>query len=148
VDDVPFPELLHAPARKICGDIIYYYGEDSNITALFGHQLPDIPAGYDFDFINADALKNRLAVAGKNRHGDRHELSRPGARPQQSAYVFGRAAEDPRPGEGRRGRWWVPNRSKAQSVDNQAEFKASPMRCGEEKQGRARCLEGRRSLRL
>ena len=48
---------------KFAADIIYYYGEDSNITALFGRQLPDIPAGYNFDFVNADALKNRLAVA-------------------------------------------------------------------------------------
>jgi hypothetical protein len=48
---------------KFAADIIYYYGEDSNITALFGGRLPDIPAGYNFDFVNADALKNRLMVA-------------------------------------------------------------------------------------
>jgi hypothetical protein len=47
---------------KFVADVIYYYGEDSNITALFGGKLPDIPAGYNFDFANADALKNRLAV--------------------------------------------------------------------------------------
>jgi hypothetical protein len=43
-------------------DIAYYYGEDSNITALFGEKMPDIPAGYRFDFVNADALVNRLSV--------------------------------------------------------------------------------------
>ncbi len=43
-------------------DVLYYYGEDSNITALFGTKLPDIPAGYGYDFINADALKNMLTV--------------------------------------------------------------------------------------
>lgn len=43
-------------------DIIYYYGEDSNITALFGRNLPDIPPGYDFDFVNTDALLHRLSV--------------------------------------------------------------------------------------
>jgi hypothetical protein len=48
---------------KFVADVIYYYGEDSNITALFGAKLPDIPAGYNFDFVNADALKNRLSVA-------------------------------------------------------------------------------------
>ena len=48
---------------KFVADIIYYYGEDSNITALFPRRLPDIPAGTNFDFVNADALKNRLAVA-------------------------------------------------------------------------------------
>jgi len=48
---------------KFAADIIYYYGEDSNITALFLAKLPDIPPGYNFDFVNADALKNRLSVA-------------------------------------------------------------------------------------
>ncbi len=48
---------------KFAADIIYYYGEDSNITALFLAKLPDIPAGYNFDFVNADALKNCLSVA-------------------------------------------------------------------------------------
>ncbi|MFZ2053937.1 MAG: glycosyl hydrolase [Candidatus Aminicenantales bacterium] len=48
---------------KFVADIIYYYGEDSNITALFLGKLPDIPVGYNFDFVNADALENRLSVA-------------------------------------------------------------------------------------
>jgi len=47
---------------KFVADVIYYYGEDSNVTALFSGKLPDIPAGYNFDFVNADALMNRLAV--------------------------------------------------------------------------------------
>jgi hypothetical protein len=47
---------------KFVADIIYYYGEDSNITALFGLHSPDIPAGYNFDYVNADALINRLSV--------------------------------------------------------------------------------------
>jgi len=47
---------------RFVADVIYYYGEDSNITALFGDKLPDIPAGTNFDFVNADALLNRLAV--------------------------------------------------------------------------------------
>ena len=37
-------------------DILYFYGEDTNLTALFAKSGPDIPAGYNFDYINADAL--------------------------------------------------------------------------------------------
>jgi hypothetical protein len=47
---------------KFVADIAYFYGEDSNITALFLAKLPDIPAGYNFDFVSADALENRLSV--------------------------------------------------------------------------------------
>src|SRR5262249_8561214 len=43
-------------------DVAYFYGEDSNITALFGKKLPDIPEGYNYDFVNADALINVLQV--------------------------------------------------------------------------------------
>jgi hypothetical protein len=49
---------------KFAADILYFYGEDSNITALFGGKSPDVPAGYNFDFVNADALTHRLAVVG------------------------------------------------------------------------------------
>jgi hypothetical protein len=37
-------------------DIIYYYGQDSNITALYADRLPPVPEGYAFDFANAHAL--------------------------------------------------------------------------------------------
>jgi hypothetical protein len=47
---------------KFAADIIYYYGEDNNITALFGNKLPDIPEGYNYDFVNSDALLNLLSV--------------------------------------------------------------------------------------
>lgn len=43
-------------------DIVYFYGEDSNLTAIFHEQGPEIPAGYPFDFINADALIHLLKV--------------------------------------------------------------------------------------
>ncbi len=49
---------------RFVADIAYFYGEDSNITALFGEKMPDIPAGYRLDFVNADALMSRLSVAG------------------------------------------------------------------------------------
>jgi hypothetical protein len=43
-------------------DIVYFYGEDSNLTELFDHSAPPIPAGYGFDYINADALIHELSV--------------------------------------------------------------------------------------
>jgi (4-O-methyl)-D-glucuronate---lignin esterase len=49
---------------KFVADVIYFYGEDSNITALFGNKAPDVPAGYNFDYVNADAIVHRLSVAG------------------------------------------------------------------------------------
>lgn len=45
-------------------DIVYYYGEDNNITGMFGAQLPPVPDGYSFDFINSDALLNLLDADG------------------------------------------------------------------------------------
>jgi hypothetical protein len=45
-------------------DILYFYGEDSNLTGIFGDKAPDVPAGYGFDYINADALIHELAVTG------------------------------------------------------------------------------------
>ncbi len=44
-------------------DIAYFYGEDSNLTALFGKNGPGIPGGYNFDYFNADALIHKLSVA-------------------------------------------------------------------------------------
>lgn len=43
-------------------DIAYLYGEDNNITNLFGRAPPPIPDGFNFDYINADALVNVLTV--------------------------------------------------------------------------------------
>jgi len=47
---------------KFVADIVYYYGEDNNITSLFGRKPPVIPEGYNYDYINADALINVLSV--------------------------------------------------------------------------------------
>lgn len=47
---------------KFVADVAYYYGEDNNITALYGSKMPDVPEGYNYDFVNADALINALAV--------------------------------------------------------------------------------------
>ena len=45
-------------------DLVYFYGEDSNLTAIFADKSPQIPAGYGFDYINADGLIHELAVSG------------------------------------------------------------------------------------
>jgi len=47
---------------KFVADVVYFYGEDNNITALFGQKLPDVPTGYEYDFVNSDALINVLSV--------------------------------------------------------------------------------------
>ena len=49
---------------RFAADIAYFYGEDSNITALYSVKPPEIPEGYSFDYVNADALVNRLSTAG------------------------------------------------------------------------------------
>jgi len=51
---------------RFVADVAYFYGEDSNITALFAKTAPDVPAGYNFDYLNADALIHKLHVAGGN----------------------------------------------------------------------------------
>ena len=43
-------------------DILYFYGEDSNVTAIFAKQSPDVPPGYGFDYVNADALIHMFKV--------------------------------------------------------------------------------------
>lgn len=47
---------------KFVADVVYYYGEDNNITGLFGAKLPNVPEGYNYDFINPHALINLLSV--------------------------------------------------------------------------------------
>ena len=82
---------------KFVADVLYFYGEDSNITALFATKSPDVPAGYNFDYVNADALTRIAGRRGRaHRHAQRHELPRAGARPQQPAHVAAGAAQDPR----------------------------------------------------
>ncbi len=47
---------------RFSADWIYFYGEDSNLTAIFDDKAPPIPAGYGFDYVNADALIHELNV--------------------------------------------------------------------------------------
>ena len=51
---------------RFVADIAYYYGEDSNVTAIFEKHNPQLPEGHNFDFVNADILEHMLRVD----HGD------------------------------------------------------------------------------
>ncbi len=48
-------------------DLIYFYGEDSNLTSIYEHKSPNVPAGYGFDYVNADALIHELKVGPDGR---------------------------------------------------------------------------------
>lgn len=43
-------------------DILYYYGENNNITWISREKLPVIPLGYEYDFANSSALINAIQV--------------------------------------------------------------------------------------
>ena len=45
-------------------DVLYYYGENNNITQVCAQKLPAIPTGYEFDFANATVLKDALQIEG------------------------------------------------------------------------------------
>ncbi len=47
---------------QFVADVAYLYGEDNNVTNLFGASAPAIPTGYNFDFINSDAIINVVTV--------------------------------------------------------------------------------------
>ena len=47
---------------KAVADILWYYGEDNNITGLYSHSFPDIPNGYNFDFANPEVLLKEISV--------------------------------------------------------------------------------------
>src|SRR5260370_20965305 len=46
---------------RFVADIAYFYGEDSNLTAIFAGKSPGVPEGYNFDYINADVLIHKLS---------------------------------------------------------------------------------------
>jgi hypothetical protein len=48
---------------RFAADILYFYGEDSNLTAIFVDSAPNVPAGYGFDYVNADALMHMFHAA-------------------------------------------------------------------------------------
>lgn len=47
---------------KIVADILIFYGDDTNITARYGHgELEKFPKGYNYDFVNSYALLNAIS---------------------------------------------------------------------------------------
>jgi len=48
---------------RFAADVLYFYGEDSNLTAIFVNSAPNVPAGYGFDYVNADALIHMFHAA-------------------------------------------------------------------------------------
>ncbi len=46
---------------KFVADVLYIYGQDHNITSLFGNKLPDVPEDYNYDFLNAGAISKVLS---------------------------------------------------------------------------------------
>jgi hypothetical protein len=48
---------------RFAADVLYFYGEDSNLTAIFVNSAPNLPAGYGFDYINADGLIHMFHAA-------------------------------------------------------------------------------------
>ena len=47
---------------RFAAEVLYFYGEDSNLTAIFMNSAPNLPEGYGFDYINADGLIHVLDV--------------------------------------------------------------------------------------
>ena len=47
-------------------DVLYYYGEDDVVTSLFAHQPPAIPKGYNYDYLNKDALLELITYDGQH----------------------------------------------------------------------------------
>ena len=47
-------------AGKHVADVAYFIGEDA--PKMAGQRKPELPAGYDYDYINADVIQNRLRV--------------------------------------------------------------------------------------
>jgi hypothetical protein len=48
---------------KFVADVLYFYGEDFDISSIFRASTPELPSGYDFDYVNADALAHELFVS-------------------------------------------------------------------------------------
>lgn len=46
-------------------DVLLYYGEDTNVTAKYALEEFSVPAGYNYDFINADGLFDIIVRGGR-----------------------------------------------------------------------------------
>jgi hypothetical protein len=48
---------------KVVADILYYYGENTNITQVFAQKLPEF-TGYEYDFANATVVRSAIRIEG------------------------------------------------------------------------------------
>lgn len=58
-------------------DILYLYGENTNITWLAREKLPEIPKGYEFDFVNSTVLLEAIEAENgklKAKSGNTYEV--------------------------------------------------------------------------
>lgn len=67
-------------------DVAYFYGQESAITGIWGSAKaqPDVPLGYDFDFVNSDVVLNHLRV-------DNGKLVTPSGMSYSLLYLGGRS---------------------------------------------------------
>jgi hypothetical protein len=49
-------------AGKAANNIAVFYGEESSMIAIYNQSFPNIPEGYRYDYVSADALQNMLSV--------------------------------------------------------------------------------------
>ena len=90
---------------RFVADVAYYYGEDTNVTALFRDKAPPVPAGYNFDYVNADALVHLLSVVDGQLAAPSGMRYRVLALDPNSRHMsLPVLAQDSRPRLGRRGR--------------------------------------------
>jgi hypothetical protein len=51
---------------RFVADIAVYYGEDNNIGGVFNEKAPDIPTGYNFDYVNKSILQNVIGIDNRD----------------------------------------------------------------------------------
>ncbi len=50
---------------KFVADVLYYLGENTNITSQFAQSLPNVPAGYEYDIANATVILEAVQPSNK-----------------------------------------------------------------------------------
>lgn len=76
IDYLGRSSYLFQQGRNVA-DILYLYGENTNITWVAREKLPEIPQGYEFDFVNATALKEAISPENgrlKAKSGNTYEV--------------------------------------------------------------------------
>ena len=49
-------------AGRNVADVLWFYGEDTNIASAYGKALPDVPVSYNYDFCSPHALLNCISA--------------------------------------------------------------------------------------